>query len=187
MNKQMRMTVFVIAVIAILVLATGSAAAKATKTEFSYTLFTCYLETPEKEWFTGDPPEGPVYHWRGQGSFGYFVSTGPPVDWWEGTVTGVSSGDVKFATFTGNVHGTFEKVFDNDIVTGTFAGTWVGDFTGGVLSFSAVGHGTGDLDGMKYFVDLVQLDEIPDPDPCGGEGSAYAASAVLLAPHGNLP
>jgi hypothetical protein len=169
----------VLALIAILAVTTGPAAAKATKTEFSYTLFVCSIGPTEKEWFTGEPPDGPVYHWRGQASFGYFSSN--DLEWWNGTVPGLSHGDVKYATFTGNVHGTFVKQFDNEFVTGTFEGTWGGKFTNGLLAFSAHAHGTGDLAGMKYSVDLVQLtDALPD-DPCpGGGGTAYAASAVLL-------
>ena len=184
MNKQTRTIIFAVALIAILIVATGSAAAKATKTDFSYTLFTCTLDTPDEEWWTGGTPDDPaVYHWRGQNSFGFCVSTDENVPWFNGTVPGRSSADVKLPSFTGNVHGTFTKHFDNE-KKGTFEGTWVGKFTDGVLSFKAVAHGTGDLARMKYFVDLVQVfgDDIPDgDDPCPGVAAGvYAASAVLL-------
>ena len=178
MKKQL---LFTLVLIAILLLATGSAAAKATKTEFSYTLYICSQDTPEKEWSSGKPPDGQVYHWKGQGSIGRFISTEEGMEWWDGVVPAVSDGKIKLATSNGSMHAAFEKQFDNEFVTGTFAGSVVAHATAGVWHMWGGGHGTGDLEGWQYFADGIQLAKVPPGDPCpGGAINSYAMTAILI-------
>ena len=185
MNKRTRVTSLALALIAILLLATGSAAAKATKIEFSYTQFTCSTGTPERMWFSGETPEGPALHWRGMPSIARLVSTDADAPWWfDGAHNpAVGNADVKFPAYTGHVHGTFVLEFDNK--PGTIEGTWGGKMINGILSFTGIGHGAGGLGGTKFRVDLVQLTEIPPGDLCPERALyAYAATAELVDTHG---
>ena len=52
-------------------------------------------------------------------------------------------------TFTGTMHGTFVTVVTGDGYEGTWEGSWSGKLVNGVSFFTAVGHGTGDLEGLK--------------------------------------
>jgi hypothetical protein len=184
-----RQLLFAVVLIASLLLATGSAAAKATRTEFSYTLFICSMDEPDKQWTTGKPPDGQVYHWRGQNNFGRFVSTEEGMEWWNGTVPGRSSGDVKVDNSAGTMHGTFEKQFENG-VNGTFAGPVHAKLTDDGLwhIWGGFVRGTGDLEGVLYHADGIQLTQVPPGDPCPEDAlTAYAMTAVLIDTHGNLP
>ena len=53
------------------------------------------------------------------------------------------------ATFTGTMHGTYLTMVTGDGYEGTWEGTWTGKLVNGISYFTAVGHGTGDLEGLK--------------------------------------
>jgi hypothetical protein len=168
--------------IAVLVLATGSATAKATKMRFSYSLFTCRMDEPLWDWYSGgDPPT--EYHARGQISFGHFVSS--EVDWWHGTNPGIGNLDVKWPSFTGNARGVFAKMF-NDEKVGKLGGRWVGKLTEGAFELWAVAWGSGDLEGIKYTAHCVPaIEPPPHDDPCVDYGApainVYDCTAVLVS------
>ena len=178
MKKQL---LFALVLIAALLVATGSAAAKAKKTEFLYTLYDCSEEPPDEEWFTGKPPNHLVYHFRDQRSEGIFVSADPDFAWFNGSVNGVASGHVKLATNRGRAWGTFVKHFDNEFVTGTYEGNCFASIKDGAMTFRCIGYGTGDLEGTKYIPRSTPLDYIPLPDPCpGGSMAAHSVNAIYI-------
>ena len=78
------------------------------------------------------------------------------------------------ATFTGNMHGTFVTVVTGDGYEGTWEGTWSGKLINGVSSFTAVAHGTGDLEGLKEMVSFTGI----------GDGQIYMEGRIL-DPHGD--
>ena len=78
------------------------------------------------------------------------------------------------ATFTGNMHGTFVTVVSGDGYEGTWEGTWSGKLINGVSSFTAVAHGTGDLEGLKEMVTFTGI----------GGGQIYMEGRIL-DPHGD--
>ena len=58
------------------------------------------------------------------------------------------------ATFAGTMHGTSVTVVTGNGYDGTWVGRWHGKLLGyGASTYSAVAHGTGDLAGMKMFVE----------------------------------
>jgi hypothetical protein len=178
----MKKTLFLLALITILLLGTGSAAAKEPRTSFTYTNFICSIDTPEEKWLSGDPTDGRMYHWRDQAARGRFVST--ELDWWHGTLQSSFDGVLHYANFGGVGYGLFEKQFANKTVTGTLTGVCTAKIDQGMWSLKCRGDGTGDLAGAKYFVELSQLRKIPSHDPCQAHGAramiAFAATAELI-------
>ena len=85
------------------------------------------------------------------------------------------SGKISFtdaATFTGTMHGTSVTVVDNSEYQGTWVGRWQGKLLGfGASTYKAVAHGTGDLAGMKLFL---EYNSAADPNTTGR----------ILDPHG---
>lgn len=76
------------------------------------------------------------------------------------------------ATFTGTMHGTSVTVVTGNGYEGTWVGRWHGKLLGfGASTYKAVAHGTGDLAGMKMFV---QYDSAAVPNMTGR----------ILDPHG---
>ena len=186
MNKHTRIVIFALALIAILLLATGSAAAKSPRrTEFTGMFFHCAPAptTMEREWYTGGTPGEPlVWHVRGWQPFlGRFVSGDLPL--FNGTSIGSGDGDIKLDTGSGTLRGRFSKQPIGE--DGMLEGTLVGHYTNFLATMRAVGHGTGDLKGVTYFGDYVQLTEIPTP-PAGCDAfEAYAITGVLLDTRGD--
>ena len=78
------------------------------------------------------------------------------------------------ATFSGNMHGTFVTVVTGDGYEGTWEGRWSGKLVNGLSEFSAVGHGTGDLAGLKEMVTFTGI----------GDGQ-ISMEGRILEPHGD--
>jgi len=78
------------------------------------------------------------------------------------------------ATFTGNMHGTFLTVVTGDGYEGSWEGTWSGKLINGVSHFTAVAHGTGDLEGLKEMITFTGI----------GDGQIYMEGRIL-DPHGD--
>ena len=77
------------------------------------------------------------------------------------------------ATFAGTMHGTSVTVVTGNGYEGTWVGRWHGKLLGyGASTYSAVAHGTGDLAGMKLFV---EYDSAAVPNMTGR----------ILDPHGD--
>ena len=76
------------------------------------------------------------------------------------------------ATFTGTMHGTSVTVVTGNGYEGTWVGRWQGKLLGfGASTYKAVAHGTGDLAGMKLFL---EYNSAADPNTTGR----------ILDPHG---
>ncbi len=177
MKKQKRMVWIGLALVVMLLLAAGSASARATRTPIAYTMFSCAVLDPGTEWYSGDEP---ILHVRGRVIEQIIVSDDIRL---AGSATVAGGFNINLATGSGNVvHGTW--TLQPDAVDGTWEGTWSGHWTAMVLSARIIGHGTGDLAGLKMFGTLQSI-EIPvdPPPPCAAFG-ADATSAEILNPHG---
>ena len=158
MKRLLRLSVLVMALIAILVLVAGPVAAKATKTEFT-AIETYGADTsPGKEWVTGKG-KNQIDHLRGA----------------EGTFTVVASdprvtGD-EVITINYNMKVVDPPVYITGPMWGTFritngGGCWEGTWTGvrdeqGFSYIDYVGSGCGGYTGLQLRVH----DERLDPDP----------------------
>lgn len=76
-------------------------------------------------------------------------------------------------TFTGTMHGTYLTVVTGDGYEGTWEGTWTAKLVNGISYFTAVGHGTGDLEGLKAKVTFT-----------GSESGLISMEGRILNPHG---
>jgi hypothetical protein len=127
-------------------------------------------------WYTGD---GQILHVRGEPVEGWAVSDNP---FYNAYTTAVQNYDLNLATGSGGIHGTFVKdVFGME---GGWQGTFAGHFKDGLAYTRVVGHGTGDLAGMKYFARFAPA-ENPGDDPCpGGAAGVIAVTGVIHDSHG---
>lgn len=74
----------------------------------------------------------------------------------------ISNANLKLATGTGNLFGTWSAVYLPLSSSGTFDGSWTAKLTGGVSAIGkAVGQGTGELRGMKMKLKLESDPDIP--------------------------
>jgi len=177
MKKQKRMVWIGLALVVMLLLAAGSASARATRTPIAYTMFSCAVLDPGTEWYSGD---GSTVHVRGRVHKVINVSDDVRL---AGPGTLVGGFDLNLVTGTGNGRGTWSVQPDD--VEGTWEGTWSGHWTvTDNWSSRVVGHGSGDLAGLKIFADVYTI-EIPidPPSPCAAFG-ADAVSGEILDPHG---
>ena len=175
MKKQL---LFALVLIAALLLATGSATAKATRTDFTGTLYNCEgTAEPERIWETGN---GPIMHIRGATGECYFVSDDLPL--FNGRCTGVVDLDLNLSTGSGRDRATFIKYPYGK--NGTLEGVAITHYTNFVGSMRGVGHGTGELAGMMYFGDYVQVVPLPEDPPPASVGcevaEVYTMTGVLL-------
>ena len=181
MKKQV---LFVFVLIATLLVATGSAAAKATRTEFRGTYYNCGpTGPPAKVWETGD---GRVLHMRGSPGRGYATSTH---DYYNATNEDLASYDLNLVTGSGGLHGTFEKTVTTKGINGGWQGTFGGHFKNGLAYLSIVGHGTGELAGMKYFAKFVPITPLPAVHLClpGELAGLSEVTGVILDMRGPKP
>jgi hypothetical protein len=77
MKRLLRLSVLVLALIAVLLVLAGPVAAKATKTEFTATETYVKDLVSGKEWYTGR--NGEIYHWRGNQQLYDVVASDPRV------------------------------------------------------------------------------------------------------------
>ena len=91
-----------------------------------------------------------------QESYWHDQTTDPRTTGWT-TVQANYKGDASFAN--GHIWGTFvTSVYEDDdtdkALRGTWEGTWTGKLVNGAPSFRAVGHGTGEFEGLKIMADF---------------------------------
>ena len=144
----------------------GTALAKAEFTEFTGTE-TQIGGGPD---FSGVDWSKPVIHAELESVFDD-VTTDPRT-----TGTTYASGKLTLtdpATFTGTMHGTFVTLVTGNGYEGTWEGTWTGKLINGISYFTAVGHGTGDLEGLKEKVTFT-----------GSESGLISMEGRILNPHG---
>ena len=179
-----RQLLFALVLIAALLLATGSVAAKDTRTPFTGFYYGCVEDPPPPadRWTTGN---GRVLHVRGEPGFGYARSE---TDLYNAYTTGPSNYDLNLVNGSGGFQGNFLKKVDG--VDGGWQGTAGGHFKDGLLYINVVGHGWGELAGMKYFAKFVPAED-PPPLEDGlcpqGVGDVSAVTGVILDPHGVWP
>jgi hypothetical protein len=133
--------------------------AKSTKTPAEFWEVSCLVE-PGLEWIDD---EG-VLHIRGQ------ITQSAFYELQNFTIVGsnaiVSNANVDPATFSGNLFGTWSAIYLPASSSGTFDGSWNFKLVDGASGVGrAVGHGTGDLRGMKMRLKLVS--DPADPPPSG--------------------
>ena len=145
-EPQMRRTIalFMAAALAAALLAVPTAAsAKAEVTEYTGT------ETgPDMTVFLSYRQSGPITHYS---HVAYFSDE--TTDWRTTGATTVVMNfkgiDLALPTMAGHIWGTFHTDIESEHGVGAWDGTWTGKMVEGVPVFKAVGHGSGDLDGLK--------------------------------------
>jgi hypothetical protein len=167
--KQRRRVSIALAIIAGLMLLAAPAMAKATRTEFSGIWTVTEFGDPAKWWFPGGGWQA-----RGWPLIAHFEADCDLVDgrW-------VHLFDNHFdAEAAGPWNGTFHA----DISCGDEPGAWDGSFTGTSFGYIAGaggtaylrGHGSGCVEGMKIFLDMVN----------SGPGGTLTYTGYILDPHG---
>ena len=103
----------------------------------------------------------------------------------DGVNTVVFNANINLATGDGTGHGTFSLALN--AVNGTWEGSFTLKFSGGLFTGRAVGHGTGDLAGQQFKVQLSQFfADLTDPTlPCPPvSGLQDSVVGHVLDPHG---
>lgn len=115
-----------------------------------------------------------IVHMRNQ------ISEGDGVGDVEGWITGTWNGEIHAATGDAVLRGEFHidvaRLFGNE-VDGTFRGQSQGLVRNGLFEGDGVGHGTGDLTGLKMHIHFVGA---------GGVGSEFGLSGTIVDPSGAL-
>jgi hypothetical protein len=130
--------------------------AKSTRTPVDLWEVSCMVD-PGLEWMADG-----VLHVRGRVTQATFYD---PENF---TVIGsdaiISNANLDPTTFSGNLFGTWSAIYLPASSSGTFDGSWTAKLIGGVEAIGrAVGHGTGDLRGMKMRLSLVADPAAPPP------------------------
>ena len=149
--------------------------AQATRTEFEGFLYGCSSTPPEEQTVTN----GGVLHFKRGRNLNLFVTDSPLVDGYERNVV-----DANINLKTGTGVGHLRSTITPDAVDGT----WEYNMTvkvgigGGGEGGQAVGHGTGELDGMKIKFTARRLTE-PAENLCNPDNSFVAAiKGVIISP-----
>jgi hypothetical protein len=174
MKRLLRLSVLVLALIAVLLVLAGPVAAKATKTEFTATEIYLGDLSTGKEWYTGKDDK--IYHQR-EAILVLRVeqATDVRVNGDEIVTLNVDMQlvDDPVVWATGRMWGTF-KITNDD---GTWEGTWTGlRDEQGFSYFEYVGKGGGAYAGLQLRVH----DERLDPNPT----ALYHWTGYILDPHG---
>jgi hypothetical protein len=174
------MIVMGLVMLTMLLLATGSATARAIKTDVEVIDYGCHLVDPGVSWVDEDGVlhiKGQVYNGETRSSDARFIgaSTLYVVSW---------NIDLTTGDYTMHAIGTL------DLADPTIDGTW--EFlsinsrnVGGVIAARAVARGTGDLAGLKAGMMIEALNEPPDPTVCEALPQYVSRWEVtVLDPHG---
>jgi hypothetical protein len=174
MKRQTRLILIGLALTATLLLATGSAAAKKeTRRDFTGTHYLCTVGVPEP-WYTG-----PMEHVRGLTWTGRAESLGVDGEpLYNADSHGTQNWNLNTKTGSGGVWGTFTKEVDD--VDGTWEGTYAGKYVDNVSYIHVVGHGTGELAGMKYFATFDPIIPPPETGPCATVLAASTVTGVIV-------
>jgi len=156
--KAKRITIIFVLAMVVILMSAVPAAARATRIE--YTSLDCTIApwgSPERVWISDDG----VLHQRGVQVINRVTSSSVYVT---GDMTLEMNFDIDLATGLGHAYGTLS------IVPTAYNGTWEGHWSTHIspegLTGNATGQGTGDLEGMKIFNNMSNLD--PN-DPCTNE------------------
>jgi hypothetical protein len=170
-----RLILMVLLAVAVILLAAGPAAAKATRTEFTATEIYKGIDLdPGVDWTTGKDHEK-IWHLRGNIMELTVDASDDRVDGYEIVTCNLDMKlvDDPVVWATGRMWGTF-KITNDD---GTWEGTWTGvRDERGYSFFKYLGKGGGDYAGLQIRVDSERL----DPDPT----YPYSWTGYLLDPHG---
>ena len=182
MKKQVFLA---LALIAILLLATGSAAARATREPFTGQFFGCALvdpQPPDREWYSGGPDGARFWHVRGMPMGGRAMSSHP---WYNADTRSRGNWDIELATLSGTGNAKFVKIVDGE--NRGWEGQITAKISNGLWTLKIVGHGTGELAGNKYFATFTPIPppfDVPDdlviPDYCGDVTDAYDVDGEFL-------
>lgn len=166
--------------VALLVVGGGATrvAAQAQTTEATGYEVTCSIQ-PGSEWLSGD-----ILHIRGEVATTRTVAsnlqTGKAEPRLIGTNTILLNIDVNTATGRGTLHGS--TTFQPDGIAGTWETRFTGTIRDGIVAVHAVGHGTGELAGMKLRAELQSIDLADAPAICGSAGLAASTVSWELRP-----
>jgi hypothetical protein len=156
MNHTKRLKIIFILSLAMLVILVGTVPAYAEAQRLNFTGTTCTQSQtpPEKFWISDDG----VMHSRGVVMTNIDVIDG---DYDTGIAILTGDIDLDLATGYGHAHGTFTLY--PAAYNGTFEGHWSSHISPDGLRGSAVGHGTGELEGVQIFNNMSS--DNPN-DPC---------------------
>ncbi len=151
MNHTRKSKITIIFSLALLVILVGTVPASAQAERLSITGTTCiqYQSPPEKFWISDDG----IVHSRGAVLHNIDV-TDSPYDTGINILTG--NVDLDPATGYGHAYGTF--ILYPSAYDGTFEGSWSSHISPDGLRGRAVGHGTGELEGIQIFNELSSND-----------------------------
>ena len=152
MFKKKHLILVTLILMVALLLAAGTAAAAATVTEFSGTEYLVALIDPGTLTVPGDKDPPHNFHGRGRVWEAYHDTTDARVT---GTVIIHSNGNFN-ADFEGPAWGTF--YLESDEYDGAWNATWHSP-PGNPELIYAVGHGTGEFEGMKAWWTFIHGDE----------------------------
>jgi hypothetical protein len=168
MNKHTRIVMFSLALITLLLLATGSAAARSTETTFEAIGYICELGPPVQEWYS----DGTVLHQRGVVARSILVSSDPRMN---GVMVDHLHQDLDLSTGDGRAWGWGK--YETEL--GTWHGVWKGVYSEFVITTQAIAHGSGGLAGQAFYWEG-QAIPVPPDDPCpGGAQQALFATGVI--------
>ncbi len=153
-KKKSKITFILCLVLVIVLVGAIPASAQAERLIISGTTCIQYQEPPEKFWISDDG----IMHSRGAVLHNIDV-TDSPYDTGINILTG--NVDLDHATGYGHAYGTF--ILYPTAYDGTFEGSWSSHISPDGLRGKAVGHGTGELEGIQIFNELSSSNA---NDPC---------------------
>ncbi len=169
MNKHTRIVLFSLALITLLLLATGSAAARSTETPFAAIAYICELGPPVQEWYS----DGTVLHQRNAAIYSILVSSDPRMN---GVMVDYAHQDLDVITGDGRVWG--RGKYETEL--GTWHGVWKGVYSGFGITTQAMAHGSGELAGQAFYWEG-HTTPVPPGDPCpDGAQQALFATGVIM-------
>jgi hypothetical protein len=159
MHARKIMALTGIFLVAMVITSAAAAPAKSTKTPVDVWEVSC-MQDPGIVWISEDG----ILHIRGQVTMATFYDSSDFAI--VGYDTIVSNANLDPVTSTGTLFGTWSATYLPASETGTFDGSWNARLSGGIAAVGkAVGHGTGDLRGVKMKLNL--LVDPADPPPAG--------------------
>jgi hypothetical protein len=168
MKTRTRMTVIGLILVAMLLLATGSAAARPKETPFEVIAYICEIGPPAQEWVS----DGTVLHQRGVVIHSIMVSDEPRMN---GHLVDVLHQDLDTITGDGRIWGRGTYVTE----LGVWHGVWKGAYTNFAITTHAIAQGSHGLAGQAFYWDGQDI-PVPEGDPCpnGALQALYATGAI---------
>jgi hypothetical protein len=180
MRTRTRMIVMGLVMVTMLLLATGSAAARTTKTDVEVVDYGCHLVDPGVSWVDEEGIlhiKGQMYNGETRSSDARFIGA---------STLYVVSWNINLATGDYTLHAIGTLDLEDPSIDGTWEFLSINSRNvGGVIAARAVARGTGDLAGLKARMIVETLNEPPDPTVCE-ESPQYVSRWIVtvLDPHG---